>query len=675
MAAAQKSDGALQAIAVPHYSLRADAPFLISVLLIALVLRLDFLIANNFVIDADEAIVGLMAKHISEFKELPTFYYGQNYMGSLEPILTSIVFFFFGISSAALKAVPLFFSLVLILLIYQVGLELGNRGVARIAALLTALPPQLLVIWSSMARGGFVEVVCIGTLAIILTLRWIHAAAPRPSQTAWIGALLGLGWWVNNQIVYFALPIAFYMGALLIRRAAPSMQVRIKSVAVHTLAGIAAFFVGGFPYWVYNLQHDFVSFEIAKSATLSQMKDHVLGLGETALPMLLGARRQWHSEEVFAGAGMLVLALYGALFLIVLAKRWKQVLALPLLRVDRRQPVEFFFLFLALTFVVFAASSYGSLVESPRYLLPSYVGIFILSASGLSILYGYVRGVSYAMLAAIIAVNCCSWYLGGRALPGEPFVARGERVSKDQSQLIAWLQTHGYEVVRTNYWIGYRLAFESQEKIRFAIYQPPSTVRIAGYEAEARRRGLHTLPLVLVPSQAEIIRRALLVEGYNYREESLSGYVVFYDIAPKQSELSRVPLNVVTAYASDAPQNAALAVDGVLQTRWGSARPQAPGMQFTVELDKPRQLRGVRYELGTWPQDEPQSLGIELLLADGKKKVLLDPKDWDSVRFFREREPAILFTFDALPVKKVILTQNGEQKIFDWSIAELELLE
>lgn len=675
MAASSRTKAATEGVELPHLTLASDRVFLCAVLLIGLLLRLDFLFANNFVIDADEAIVGLMAKHISEFKELPTFYYGQHYMGSLEPILTAGVFLIFGISSVALKCVPLFFSVLLIGLVYQLGLELGNRGLARIAALLAALPPQLLVIWSGMARGGFVEIVCIGCLASIALLRWLRAFEPPIEQTALIGALIGFGWWVNNQIVYFALPIAFFMSCVFLSARGVPVLRRLRAMSVHALIGTVAFFVGGFPYWIYNVQHEFVSFEIAKSASLDQMKDHVLGLADTALPMLLGARRQWHSEEVFPHAASIVAVLYSILLLIVVVKRWRNVLGLPLCRVDRRQPVEYFLVLLLITFCIFAISSYGSLVESPRYLLPSYVAIFILSAGGLSILYSFSKTLAYGFLGVLLLINCASWYLGGRALPGEPFVYRGERVSKDQSELVRWLEQHGFDLIRTNYWIGYRLAFESQERIRFSVYQPPTTVRILGYEEEAKRRGRSFLPLVLVPSQAQLARRALEVEGYHFKEQNISDYVVFYDIAPKEAELSKVPLNTVQAIATEAPQNAHFAIDGSDSTRWGSARPQAPDMQFIVELSKPRMLRGVRYELGGWPQDEPQSLSIDLLLADGQKRALLKTDDYESVRFFRERETAMLFAFDAVPVKKVILSQHGVQKIFDWSIAELELLE
>ena len=77
---------------------------LAGLVLVGALLRLDFMRAIGFIIDGDEAIVGLMAKHILERGELPVFYYGQHYMGSLESILASTSFAVFGISSFTLQS-------------------------------------------------------------------------------------------------------------------------------------------------------------------------------------------------------------------------------------------------------------------------------------------------------------------------------------------------------------------------------------------------------------------------------------------------------------------------------------------------------------------------------------------------------------------------------------------
>lgn len=651
--------------------LRDDALFLVLVLLIAAFVRLDFLIANNFVIDADEAIVGLMATHILDGKGIPAFYYGQHYMGSLEALLASALFLVFGVSSAALKCVPLLFSLLFIVLIYQIGLELGSRKVARVAAILAAVPPQVLVIWSAMARGGFMEVVCIGAMASILTLRWIRLAVPPLSLTAAIWILLGLGWWTNNQIVFFALPVTLCFLLLAVRSDSVSWLGKGK----HALVALAGFLFGGLPFWLYNLRHSFASFEIVKTAPATALWEHVEGLLTTALPMLLGARRQWHDEDVFPGAAVLVGLLYFGLLLFLKWSRRAELMNLLRLRLDRRAPLEFFLLLLLVTFAVFVTSSYGSLVASPRYLLPTYVSIFVLTSVAIVSISASSRRLGALLFSVILLINLASLYLGGRAIPGEPFVFRGERVSKDQGELLNWLIAQDVSLVRTNYWIGYRLAFESREKVRFSLFHTPDTARIPEYEQAAAQRDQWQLPLVLVPAQGRLVTRALEAQGYGYKKEILSGYWVIYDIRSSQTGLQAIDSSALRAGASDNAAAAALAVDGAINTRWGSARPQAPGMQFEVELREPTSIRSIQYDLGAWPHDEARELSIDVELADGQRRTILAPDDYPAVRYLREDSSHVAFYFEPLSVRRVIFTQQGSQQIFDWSLAEVQVLQ
>src|SRR5215210_2788590 len=53
--------------------------------------------------DSDQAVVGLMAKHLAEGRAFPLFYYGQHYMLAVEPWLAAPLFKVFGASVATLK--------------------------------------------------------------------------------------------------------------------------------------------------------------------------------------------------------------------------------------------------------------------------------------------------------------------------------------------------------------------------------------------------------------------------------------------------------------------------------------------------------------------------------------------------------------------------------------------
>ena len=124
----------------PTQAFVKDRLFIFLTLLLACCYRFDFLIASDFRIDADEGIVGLMAKHILDGAEIPVFYYGQHYMGSLEALLVAGAFKIFGVTSFALKIVPLLFSLLFICLVYLTAHAISGKLAARIAALICAVP-------------------------------------------------------------------------------------------------------------------------------------------------------------------------------------------------------------------------------------------------------------------------------------------------------------------------------------------------------------------------------------------------------------------------------------------------------------------------------------------------------------------------------------------------------
>ena len=57
-------------------------------------------------LDSDQAVVGLMAKHASEFRTFPLFFYGQNYMLGVQAWLAA-PFFWVGGPTAVMLRLPL----------------------------------------------------------------------------------------------------------------------------------------------------------------------------------------------------------------------------------------------------------------------------------------------------------------------------------------------------------------------------------------------------------------------------------------------------------------------------------------------------------------------------------------------------------------------------------------
>ncbi|MCB0317124.1 MAG: glycosyltransferase family 39 protein [Bdellovibrionales bacterium] len=637
-----------------------DFVLLTLILILAFLVRLDFLIASNFAIDADEAIVGLMAKHALEGKQLPVFYYGQHYMGSFEPWLVSLTFQIFGVSVVSLKMIPLVFSLILLLLIYCLTCEVADSKTARIAALLTAIPPSTLVIWSTKARGGFIELMCIGALALLIAVYWLKQKNPRLTTTVIIGLILGFGWWVNNQIVYFIAPIGLMF---LYHSLTLDTERKFKKTLEYIIFGSVGFIFGGILFWGYNLQNDFVSFQMFSSSNLNDVLDHIEGLFSTAIPILLGAKRFWQTQDVFPYATFLAYVVYSF------------VLLYPFV-VRRKFFTKGLFLlgfFLDFVFIIFVTSSFGWLVEAPRYLLPAYIGIFVLTAVGINSIGGSFKILSRCLFGVLLALNLLSCYYTDRAIPGEPFVFKGERVSKDHRDLIKFLQTKKISWVRTNYWIGYRLAFETSENIKFLVFQEPGQTRIYSYLDDLKKTQLSgdLLPLVLVPAQEQIVGRALELLGYSFSKGEASGYVIFYNIeAPKVLDI--IPDNVISQLnSSDGQDTIQAAFDNDVHTRWATARHQEKGMWFKVIFNGPQTIEKISMLLGEWKHDYPRGLTITAELENGIKQRLLSNKDYWYVRYYLEGNAGFDFNFKPVKVKSLTFIQTSEHPILDWSIAEL----
>lgn len=663
--------------ALPRSTLR-ELLLIVFLMIVATAVRLDFMRGVQWSIDADEAIVGLMGKHILEGRGIPTFYYGQHYMGSLEAILASVSFALFGISNFSLQLVPLLSAVALVPIMHRLGSLLGGLQAGRVAALLMALPPAGLIIWSSKARGGFIEILVLGALALLLTTRWLQGSVTRLSYPVLLGIILGLGWWVNNQIVYFIIPVALF-SALYLARELLTGALSVASTARIVAYGTAAFLIGSAPFWLYNFTHDFTSFGMFGLADGDAIAKHSAGLFAVALPILFGAVRFWSFEGIFPGAVTGAYLIYGVVFLVVIIARRREILSLFVGQVDRSAPVELTLLVIPVSCIIFTISTYGWLVQAPRYLLPIYVSLFAIS--GVSVAYSarWSRGLAALLLAGLIFLNVTSAYSGGRAVGGEPIVFAGERVASDHTQLITTLDKLGINFVRTNYWIGYRLAFETKERITFSMFQEPYQVRIPEYESNLKPEQREIVPLVLVPAQAKLVRQAFRVGQVSFSEIEASGYVIIYNLklssTPEHGTEPSVIISSdqIASVKASGPQRAEQAIDGDRTTRWGSGAPQRPGMFYQITLTTPLVVQGLGYDIGMWPHDGPRGLKIELLLPDGTRESVLPPEDYAALSYLYQINRAFKFRFPARVISGVILTQTGQDARMDWSIGELQL--
>lgn len=159
----------------------------------------------------DEAIVGLMARHILE-GEIPVFYYGQEYLGSLESLVASFYFRLFGSSPLILKLSPFSFFLLFQVLCYFLFKRIGGRIVAFVACQFLILSSSVLLTWSVAARGGHIEVLTLGVLSLLILLKYSESTNRKKSISYLflLGLVIGIGWWTSQLIVFFLIPIFLF---------------------------------------------------------------------------------------------------------------------------------------------------------------------------------------------------------------------------------------------------------------------------------------------------------------------------------------------------------------------------------------------------------------------------------------------------------------------------------
>src|SRR5262245_15157192 len=121
------------------------APLAAAVLAVAV--RLPFLISGKIAFDSDEAVEGLMARHALS-GEFPVFFWGQTFKGVPEVYLSAAAFGAFGPGVMVLKAVTLLLFALFIAANFVLLKKIAGRWIAVASSLLLIVSPPALVFWS-----------------------------------------------------------------------------------------------------------------------------------------------------------------------------------------------------------------------------------------------------------------------------------------------------------------------------------------------------------------------------------------------------------------------------------------------------------------------------------------------------------------------------------------------
>jgi hypothetical protein len=498
----------------------------------SLAVRAPFLMRSEAFFDSDEAVEGLMARHVLR-GELPTFYWGQSYKGVPETYLAAAAFAMFGSHVAVLKGLTaVLFALYIAASFMLVGRWFGWR-IAIASSLMTAVGPPALMYWTLSANAEFVLVMLFGTVLLLLAPALI--AKPSGGGRVAFGLVAGLGAWTHPLIACYLLPLGLLgllgsawwranrsvklVRAVIVGRTdgRPRPLVLLFNAAALLYAGLgaAAFVAGGIdqslfgvPITVHNPQKMAAVAVLCGLLTLAtvahtEFSGPMARLWREALPCLTGFLVGYVPVLLHALRGGRVGAPLRAMDL---ERLWRAVPAMlddiPTILAGFAGPTTDR-LPLPIALVAPAVFALGlCLWDSRGYLWDTLtlrargwslgdgffpVFLVILAAafvvSGMCLdAYSYRYLVpAYAALPVALAIGCRSAGRWTRWLPGALFLAMLAMFSVQEllwfrtltpdpcdRRVVACLKALGVRGGRADYWISYRLTFLSDEEIIIA---------------------------------------------------------------------------------------------------------------------------------------------------------------------------------------------------------------
>lgn len=502
------------------------------IFLVALLLRIALLLADVFPFNADEAVVGLMARHIL-MGEKPIFFYGQAYMGSLDAFLVAGVFKIFGQAVWGIRLVQIILYLFTILTSYWVGsLFFKSYRTGLIAALLLAVPPVNTTLYTTVSLGGYGEALLIGNLILINTAL-LKAKNVKNATSLWLawGFLCGFGLWANGLTLVYSIPAGMWLlFQILHNRNWRSV------IAIISLVG-GGFLGGSLPWWIFAVQNGWsnliaelfgAAVAVESEPFLMRSLNHFFYFIVLGLPAAIGLRPPWDVNWLGLPLIPFVLILWGK----VLCDWFKLTRGSSL-----KWVIEGVFLTLVIGFVF---TSFG-VDPSGRYFLPVWVILCVLAGKVFDE-WGKKKIASLALMGVISIFNL--WGNIQCALKNPPglttqFYTPARIDMQAMPQVIEFLNERGEFRGYSNYWVAYPLAFLTNEQIIFSPrfpYHPDLryTNRDDRYPLYTKQVEASTKVALITtrnPALDEKLRSLLEERGIEWNEKQIGDFLIYYDLS------------------------------------------------------------------------------------------------------------------------------------------------
>jgi len=509
--------------------------------------RIILLAMDAFPFNSDEAIVGLMGRHILEGENF-LYFYGQSYMGSLDAYLVALGFLIIGQKVIAIRFVQIFlYSLSIVFFYLFIESAFQNRKMAFIGSSFFVFPPVNVVLYTTVSLGGYGEALLIGTVCFYLVELLIKNLERDKSKVivSLISFLLGLGLFVNpisltlifSALIYFLFKVHRMKKIPIIKKWFPIFLV--------------FFLVGSLPFWIsFVFSNGFSVFQEITGSAVAVENDSPLNKFITHLTSFLlfgpsvifGLRAPWNVEWI------------GKLVIPVVVFFWILLFYLLFSQKHLKNNIETLILISVVglfTLVGFIFTSFG-VDPSGRYFLP-----FIFP---IGVIFGYAIVHFRNKVLSTLAIFVIAYQIFGTYISAtkEPYITtqfyQPAQVNHKQiDKLINFLEEENELYGFTNYWVSYPLAFLSGEKI--------ITVPMLPYHPDLRfterdNRISHYNDLILAGKNYfflttnnkplnDLLELKLNQNEIKFKTKVIDDYFIFYDLSRK---ITPIELGLMNEY-------------------------------------------------------------------------------------------------------------------------------
>ena len=493
--------------------------------------------------NADEAIVALMARHINQ-GNIPVFFYGQAYMGSLDAMLVAIGFRIFGEEVWVIRLVQslLYIGTVFTTMILANRLLKSQRATLY-TGLIMAVPPINVALYSTVSLGGYGEMLLVGNLLLLGGLSIVQQIRDSESvidSKLYFGLFLwgiaaGFGFWIIGLTVVYSLPLVILIFWYLIKKTS-------WKAILPGLMFLAGGIIGSAPWWFSSVQTGNLAiiYEIAGSAIkgtatgswilrLLQRTLNLFIFGGTAL---IGLRPPWDIRWLMLPLIPIILIFWISVLIFNVKK---------VIESEGQIGLKTLVLMGLVLTAGFILSPYGD-DPSGRYFLPLMMPMAIFGANLLITQFHKKRILEYVAILLVMVFNFGGILQAAKMNPPGITTQFDKVAQVDQrymGELINFLKDNQIRAGYSNYWVSYPLAFLSEEEMIFLPRLPyhedfrytARDDRYPPYQQVVKAASELAYITTNHPELDDYLRERFSNQGISWEENTVGDFQIFYNLS------------------------------------------------------------------------------------------------------------------------------------------------